>query len=172
MHWQPTPEEIAEEIAFGRLYGEWDALDPAGLAVFMADYPGEWWVVGGWAIDAFTGVARPHDDIDLVIWLRDHATAPWLLDCILSEDRDGLWVSRRDPDHVLPLADVTWVAADGIRYMRPEVVLHHKARLDRGKDRADLEVAWPLLGAAEQAWLRDAVRRESADHRWLGLIGA
>ena len=215
MHWQPTPEEIAEEVAFGRLYGEWDALDPAGLAVFMADYPGEWWVVGGWAIDAFTGVARPHDDIDLVIWLRDlpllqalvgerhhiwsagtgairplnadwpephadagqvwlrdHATAPWFLDCILSEDRDGLWVSRRDPDHVLPLADVTWVAADGIRYMRPEVVLHHKARLDRGKDRADLEVAWPLLGAAEQAWLRDAVRRESADHRWLGLIGA
>ena len=215
MHWQPTPEEIAEEIAFGRLYGEWDALDPAGLAVFMADYPGEWWVVGGWAIDAFTGVARPHDDVDLVIWrrdmpllqalvgerhhiwsagtgairplnadwpephadagqvwLRDHATAPWFLDCILSEDRDGRWVSRRDPDHVLPLADVTWVAADGIRYMRPEVVLHHKARLDRGKDRADLEVAWPLLGAAEQAWLRDAVRRESADHRWLGLIGA
>ena len=62
MHWQPTPEEIAEEIACGRLYGEWDAPDPAGLAVFMADYPGEWWVVGGWAIDAFTGVARPHDE--------------------------------------------------------------------------------------------------------------
>ena len=55
--------------------------------------------------------------------------APWFLDCILSADRDGLWVSQRDRAHVVPLADVTWVADDGIRYLRPEVVLHHKARL-------------------------------------------
>ena len=47
----------------------------------------------------------------------------------------------------MPLADVTWVADDGIRYMRPEVVLHHKARLHRPKDTVDLEVAWPLLDA-------------------------
>lgn len=205
---------MAEEVAFRRLYGEWEALDPAGLAAFMAAYDREWWVVGGWAIDAFTGQQREHDDIDLVIWrrdlpafqelvgerhhvwsvgsgmlrpldadwpelhpeagqvwLRDHALAPWFLDCILAEDRDGLWVSRRDVDHVAPLADVTWVAADGIRYMRPEVVLHHKVRLDRPKDRADLEVAWPLLGAAEQDWLREAVRRWDPHHGWLELIG-
>lgn len=213
MHWRPSEADEAEEVEFRRLYGEWDALDPAGLAGFMADYDGEWWVVGGWAIDAFTGSARPHEDIDAVIWrrdlprlqamvgerhhiwsagsgairplneqwiephdgagqvwLRDHAAAPWFLDCILSEDRDGLWVSRRDAEHVAPLADVTWVAHDGIRYMRPEVVLHHKARLDRSKDRADLEVAWPLLGVVEQDWLREAVRRERADHPWLDLM--
>ncbi|WP_322919724.1 nucleotidyltransferase domain-containing protein [Nocardioides renjunii] len=209
-HWRPSDEDVAEEVAFRRLYGEWAALDPAGLAAFMAAYDAEWWVVGGWAIDAFTGRYRPHEDIDLVIWrrdlplfremvgerhhvwsvgsgalrpvddtwpephaeagqvwLRDHALAPWFLDCILAENADGLWVSRRDPDHVVPLAEVTWVAGDGIRYMRPEVVLHHKARLDRPKDRADLEVVWPLLGAAEQDWLRDAVRRSQADHPWL-----
>ncbi|RYB95262.1 hypothetical protein EUA93_13505 [Nocardioides oleivorans] len=213
MHWEPSEADVAEEVAFRRLYGEWRALDPAGLAAFMAAYEREWWVVGGWAIDAFTGLQRGHDDIDLVIWrrdlaafqemvgdrhhvwsvgsgmlrpldadwpelhpeagqvwLRDHALAPWFLDCILAEDRDGLWVSRRDDDHVVPLADVTWVADDGIRYMRPEVVLHHKARLDRSKDLADLTVAWPLLGAAEQDWLRDAVRRLYPDHRWLALM--
>jgi hypothetical protein len=215
MTWDPTPDEIAEEHAFRRLYGEWDALDPAGTAAFMAGYPGEWWVVGGWAIEAFTGVPRRHEDIDLVIWLRDlpllrahvgdrhhlwsagagairpvnddwpqphaeagqvwlrdHATAPWFLDCILSEDRDGLWVSRRDEEHVVPLTDVTWVADDGIRYMRPEVVLHHKARLHRPKDTVDLEVAWPLLDADARAWLRDAVRRERADHPWLAATMA
>ena len=202
------------EDAFGRLYGEWQALDPEGLAAFMATYDGEWWVVGGWAIDAVTGQARRHEDIDAVIWLRDlptframvgdrhhiwsagagalrpvnddfpgphegsgqvwlrdHAQAPWFLDCLLAEDRDGLWVSRRDPDHVVPLADVTWVADDGIRYMRPEVVLHHKARLDRPKDGADLAVAWPLLRTAEQDWLREAVRKERADHPWLERMG-
>ncbi|MBD3926676.1 hypothetical protein IEZ26_18805 [Nocardioides cavernae] len=214
MHWEPSAEDLAEEAAFRRLYGEWKALDPAGLADFMATYDGEWWVVGGWAIDAFTGQARRHEDIDAVIWLRDlplframvgdrhhiwsagvgalrpvnddfpgphegsgqvwlrhHAQAPWFLDCLLAEDRDGLWVSRRDPDHVVPLADVTWAADDGIRYMRPEVVLHHKARLNRPKDDADLAVAWPLLGAAEQDWLREAVRKERADHPWLERMG-
>lgn len=210
MHWTPSEADVAELAAFERLWGEWRALDPAGLAAFMADYDREWWVVGGWAIDAFTGRHRPHEDIDAVIWLRDlprflelvgdrhhvwsagsgmirpvnaqwpephpgsgqvwlrdHAQAPWFLDCLLSEDRDGLWVSRREDDHVVPLEDVTWVADDGIRYMRPEVVLHHKARHARTKDTADLAVAWPLLGAAEQDWLREAVRRERADHPWL-----
>jgi len=205
----PT-EEDAEELAFRRLYGEWRALDPAGTAAFMAGYPGEWWIVGGWAIQAFTGIPRRHEDIDLVIWrrdlprfrehvgdrhhvwsagsgairplnddwpephadagqvwLRDHATAPWFLDCILSEDVDGQWLSRRDPEHVAPLVDVTWVADDGLRYMRPEVVMHHKARLHRPKDTVDLLATWPLLDADAQAWLRGAVRKERADHPWL-----
>lgn len=213
MHWEPSEADKAGEVAFRRLYGDWEALDPPGLARFMSGYDGEWWVVGGWAIDAFTGRARPHEDIDAVIWLRDlpllrelvgdrhhiwsagggalrpvnddwpqphehsgqvwlrdHAQAPWFLDCLLAEDRDGLWVSRRDPDHVAPLADVTWVADDGIRYMRPEVVLHHKARHSRPKDRADLDVAWPLLAGPERVWLREAVRRERADHPWLDLM--
>ena len=214
MHWRPDVADRTEEAEFRRLWGEWDALDPAGLASFMADYPGQWWVVGGWAIDAFTGQTRPHDDIDCVIWrrdlpaflelvgdrhhvwsagsgmirpitdqwpephpeagqvwLRDDAQSPWFLDCLLAEDRDGRWVSRRDPDHVVPLEDVTWLADDGIRYMEPEVVLQHKARFARSKDTADLAVAWPLLGRAEQDWLREAVRREREDHPWLELMG-
>ncbi|MCW2832854.1 MAG: hypothetical protein JWN68_807 [Nocardioides sp.] len=208
--WVPTEDEEAEEIALRRLYGEWDALDPAGVVDFMAGYPGEWWIVGGWAIEAYTGIPRRHEDIDLVIWrrdlplmrelvgdrhhvwsagsgtirplnddwpepheqagqvwLRDHAVAPWFLDCILSEDVDGQWLSRRDPEHVAPLADVTWVADDGIRYMLPEVVLHHKARLLRPKDTADLVTTWPLLSREAREWLRGAVRKERADHPWL-----
>ena len=34
----PSPEELAEEEAFRRLYGDWRALDPAGTAAFMAGY--------------------------------------------------------------------------------------------------------------------------------------
>jgi hypothetical protein len=51
-------------------------------------------------------------------------------------------------------------------------VLHHKARLHRPKDTVDLEVAWPLLDADARAWLRDAVRRERADHPWLAATMA
>ena len=73
----------------------------------------------------------------------------------------------------VPLEDVTWVAGDGVRFMRPEVVLHHKARLDRPKDDADLATAWPLLDDAAREWLRGAVRKTHPDHPWLdGVLAA
>ena len=50
--------------AFGRLYGEWAPRTPEDVKALFAGYPGTWWLAGGWALEAFTGVARPHDDID------------------------------------------------------------------------------------------------------------
>jgi Aminoglycoside-2''-adenylyltransferase len=33
----------------------------------------EYWVFGGWAVDFHAGkVSRPHDDLDLAVWLKDH----------------------------------------------------------------------------------------------------
>ena len=165
---------------------------------------------GGCAIEAFTGVVRPHEDIDVAIfrrdldrlrahvghrlhlwsagggalrpvnddwpephpgagqvWLREHALAPWVADVILQEERDGRWLSRRNPDHLADLADVTWVAADGVRYVAPEIALEHKARLQRPKDDADLDAAWPLLSADQRRFVLDGTRREDPDHRWL-----
>lgn len=213
--WEPTPEEEAEEREFQRLYGPWDAYDRGGVAALLADYGRPWWLVGGWSIEAFTGVERPHEDIDVVIfrrdlprlqellgdrfhfwsagsgalrplndqwpephpdagqvWLREHALAPWRLDVILSDDHDGEWVSRREPEWHAPLGEVTWVADDGIRYQHPEIVLQHKAKLDRHKDRVDLAVAWPLLSAERQEWLRAAVGRLHPGHAWLDLMAS
>lgn len=50
-----------------RLYGPWQDRSPADAAAFLSDYPGRWWIAGGWAIEVFTGVSRDHDDIDLSI---------------------------------------------------------------------------------------------------------
>lgn len=195
---------------FEALYGPWDSLDPAGVADLMAEFPGPWWVVGGWAIEAFSGRSRPHKDVDIVIfrrdladflelvggryhvwsvgagmlrpitvefpephekagqlWLRGHARAPWVLDCLLNDDRDGQWVSRRDPEHCAPLDQVTWLADDGIRYQNPEIVLRHKATFALAKDTADLAAALPLLSPDQRGWLRDAVRRSDRAHPWL-----
>jgi len=204
---------VIDDAEFERLYGPWEGLDPDGAARLMADFPGSWWVVGGWAIEAFTGIRRGHEDIDVVIfrrdlpaflelvrgrydvwsagagairpvnedwpephadagqvWLREHARAPWVLDCLLNEDRDGRWVSRRE-EWSVPLEEVTWVAADGIRYMHPEVVLQHKALQDRPKDRADLAAALPRLSPEQHAWLRDGVLRVyGAEHPWAALV--
>jgi hypothetical protein len=192
-----------------RWYGVWDPLDPPGLTALMAGFDRPWWIVGGWAIEAFTGAPREHEDVDLSIlacdipafrahlgtdwtpwsnhggtfrplndqfpevlsvesqiWIRRSARDPWVVDLPITPDRDGLWTSKRDPEHVAPLEDVTWVAADAIRYLRPEVVLLYKAVLHRPKDDRDLAVTWPLLEPSRQAWLREALGRLYPDHPW------
>ena len=66
-----TPEEQAEEEAFLALYGGWAPLTPAELAAEMRGFDRPWWVVGGWAIEAATGLRREHEDIDMSILARD-----------------------------------------------------------------------------------------------------
>lgn len=195
-------------LAFQRLYGPWrplsleearDLLDPTGL---------RWWVVGGWAIEAFTGVNRPHEDIDIgmfrrdvpllrealrghyhvwavgngglrpfeapenelpdwadQVWLREHALAPWRADVVLGPDRDGQWVSRRDPDFGAPVEDVTFVR-DGVAYLNPEVVLSFKAKGRRPKDEDDLSAALPVMSDEARAFLADYLARKEPGHPW------
>ena len=92
------------------------------------------------------------------------------MDVILIADRDGLWVSRRDPTHVAPVEDVTWVHSDGIRYQRPEIVLLHKAQQARRKDERDLRLLYPLLDQEARRWLSEQVARLHPGHAWLRLM--
>jgi hypothetical protein len=203
--WEPDEEDLA----FTRIYGSWEVLSPAQVQQLMAGFPAPWWIVGGHAIEAFTGVQRGHEDLDLVIfshdfphlraqlgdrfhlwsntggtfrfiddrhpepqdplsqiWVREHALAPWIIDCPLNPSVDGRWQSKRDPELVADLDEVTWVADDGIRYLNPEIVLHYKATQRRAKDEIDLANTWPRLGGAQRRWLRDAVARLDPGHPW------
>jgi hypothetical protein len=60
-----------EEAAFQRRYGPWQAWTPARAAAVLADWTEPWWVAGGWAVEAFTGQPRRHEDIDIAIFRRD-----------------------------------------------------------------------------------------------------
>jgi hypothetical protein len=66
---------------------------------------------------------------------------------------------------------VTWVAADGIRYLCPEIVLTYKASplQRRPKDERDRDLVWPLLAPDRQEWLRATLDRVYPDHPWLDL---
>jgi hypothetical protein len=66
-----TPEEQAAEDAFLALYGAWAPLSPAELAEQMRGFDRPWWIVGGWAIEAATGLRREHEDIDMSILACD-----------------------------------------------------------------------------------------------------
>ncbi len=159
--------------AFTRVPREHEDVDLSILACDLTafrEHVGDSWNL--WSNHG--GTLRPFNDrhpevldVHSQVWVRRSAADPWVIDLPITPDRDGLWTSKRDPDHVAPLDDVTWVSHDGIRYLRPEITLLYKAALHRPKDDRDLAVTWPMLGAEQQAWLRDAVGRLYAGHAWV-----
>ena len=64
-------EDETEEREFQRLWGPWDDLTPARATELLDGFARPWWISGGWAIEAFTGVARPHKDVDVTVFRRD-----------------------------------------------------------------------------------------------------
>ncbi|KRF17221.1 hypothetical protein ASG90_07895 [Nocardioides sp. Soil797] len=211
----PSPEPAAvghlPPAEFDRWYGGWDPLDPTTIGAFMEGFDRPWWVIGGWSLEAFSGVSRHHEDLDISIlssdadafrlflgerwtawnvdeswfrpfdarfvgvrpdsqvWVRRDARSPWILDVPLTPSTDGRWSNKRNPGHTENLADVTWVAPDGLRYAKPEVSLMFKAAQVREKDRRDAEVVLPMLDGPARRWLRDAVARFQPDHPWANL---
>jgi|SRR6478735_1845483 len=195
-----------------RLYGPWLARTPRDAAALLDGYDRPWWIAGGWAIQAFTGVPRPHDDLDPSIlrsdvgalrhhladrldvwqadsgtltamvddsvalpatcenlWLRPGGAEPWEYDVILMHATPTTWTYKRDARITRPLAEILWIH-DGIRYLRPEVQLLHKARVVRPKDQVDFDVCAPLLDDRSRGWLRSALTLAHPGHPWLGEL--
>lgn len=206
-------DELSEE-RFEQLYGRWQHLLPNDAVALFAGFDAPWWIAGGWAIEAFTGVGRPHDDLDVCVlardvpavvehflathhvwavgsgmlcpmlspdqevpanmrqlWIRERATAPWLLDILITPSDGDRWAFHRDTAIVEDVERVTWTADDGITYLRPEVALASKARLARPKDTADLDTVLPLLERDAGRWLADVIARVHPGHPWLDRLG-
>jgi hypothetical protein len=56
---------------------------PAGIdevVTLFAASPAPWWIAGGYAIELFTGIHRPHGDIDVLMLHRDQAAVRQVLD--------------------------------------------------------------------------------------------
>jgi hypothetical protein len=83
-----------------------ERLDEAGI---------EYWLFGGWAVDFYAGaVTRPHDDVDIGVWLEDAervaellVTAGW--DHAPEDDEEGGTGYERGGVRV----ELTFLARDG-----------------------------------------------------------
>lgn len=70
----PVPQPGLHDLSFDEFqarYGPWHSPDPAEVAALLAGAGFPWWIAGGWALDAASGVSRFHEDVDLVILSRD-----------------------------------------------------------------------------------------------------
>jgi hypothetical protein len=111
----PSPEERADDAYWVGLYGRFEPLGVAGVVDFFAGFHRPWWLVGGWAVEAFTRAPREHDDIDVSMLASD---VPALREFV--GDRWHLWtiangalrpLNDRWPDLPAPDCQV-WVRRD------------------------------------------------------------
>ncbi len=95
-----------------RLYGPWAARTPQDAAELFAGYDRPWWIAGGWAIEAYTGVPREHGDVDpsiprsdahalrhhvagrFDVWQADSGTLRplWDGEDLVSDECENLWL--------------------------------------------------------------------------------
>lgn len=134
----------------------------AELAAHLPDH--DLWVVQNGSLTPLSRMPVLPDDHEQ-LWLRQDSSSPWLLDVLLQPVQDELWIFERDRRIRVPM-DRAVMVSGGIPHLSPELVLLHKAHLDRPKDDADLEATLPHLDSRATRWLVDAVRSAVPDSPW------
>lgn len=140
-----------------RLYGPWARRTPNDVRALFDGYTGIWWIAGGWALEAFTGVQRDHGDIDPGI-LREELP-------LLLAHLDGhldVWAAFSGAlkpigvgAEVLPEGcGQVWTRRDGTSPWEYDIVLG-PGTASEWRYRRDQRVRMPM---AEALWERDGIR--------------
>lgn len=97
-----------------------------------------------------------------------------MIDLLFTDLTHGVWRYRRNPSIIQTVERMSHMTADGIRYLAPELVLLFKSKntgpRPRPQDQADFTNVYPLLTAAQRAWLRWALLTTAPEHPWLPLL--
>lgn len=139
-----------------RLYGPWRTRSPRDAAELLDGYNGRWWIAGGWAIEAFTGVHRPHGDLDPSIPRAD-VPALWQhlsgrLD--VWQAADGTLRPMVTPaDHLQASCVNLWLRPDGASPWEYDVTLMHTTSTTWTYKR-DARISLPL---DDILWVRDDI---------------
>ena len=103
-------------------------------------------------------------------WVLDPVARAWRVDLMLEPGDPTTWIYRRDEAIRLPRSETVARTAEGIPYLRPELVLLFKAKAQRPKDEQDLAAALPSLDASARARLHTLLARVDPGHPWLARV--
>jgi hypothetical protein len=111
---------------------------------------------------------RPVNDI----WCRRAPHLPWALQIMLLDTDGERWVFKRDPSIGGPIECLGLRTSTGVPYLRPEIQLLYKAKLDtQARDQADFDHAVPKLSGDARAWLLDCLeKRFPQGHVWIANL--
>ncbi len=147
-----------------RLYGPWRTRCPRDVAELMSGYQGRWWIAGGWAIETFTGISRPHGDIDPsipradVAFLRAHLAGEY---DVWAADRGTLRPLIDAGDGPTRTCSNLWLRRDGRSPWEFDVILMD-ADDEMWTYKRDVRVRLPFAEILWQAeglhWLRPEVQ--------------
>jgi hypothetical protein len=146
------------------------------IALFREDQHALRRHLAGWEFEKVDGGSRSRWSVDewLAVPIHElHGSAgpgSWQLEFLLNERAGSQWVYRRNGAVRYPAREVGLRSADGIPFLRPEIVLLYKAKARRPIDEQDFQVVRRALGATERAWLREALEVCHPDHDWLGML--
>lgn len=153
-----------DDAEFENLYGKWMPRTPADVAALFDGYTGMWWIAGGWALEAFTGVRRHHEDIDPSVLrgelalLRRHLAGRLH---IWTASSGALWPLRPDDrpdafaDEILPDGcGQLWTRVDAAHPWQYDILLAPGSR-EEWVYRRDATIRMPLEDAL---WEREGIR--------------
>ena len=103
-------------------------------------------------------------------WALDRSARAWRVDVFREPSARDTWICRRDGAIRMPYTELVERTADGIPFVRAEVVLLFKAKHMRGKDEEDFDAVLPRLDSGRRDWLRAALKRVHPEHGWLGRL--
>lgn len=129
----------------------------------------------GWRLDvSLGGQYRPWgagETLELPLHQIHARQGGQFLDLMLSEEREGSWAFRRQPDITRAWEKAEQPSALGVTYLAPEIVLLFKSGLLEGrarrKDAQDFERTLPTLSGEARAWLRESLAAYRPGHSWL-----
>ncbi len=104
------------------------------------------------------------------VWVLDPVVNAWRLDTFLEPGDRNIWVSHRDARIRRAYREAVARTAEGIPYLRPEIVLFTKAKHRRDKDEVDLAVTLPSLDHEARRWLAEALALAHPGHPWLARV--
>jgi hypothetical protein len=113
---------------------------------------------------------QPFPDDRHAIWGRETGHDTFQLEIAVERWEGTRWSYRRDARIGAHVKDIGRVTAEGIPYLRPDIVLLYKSKAPRALDESDLMAVLPSLDAAQRATLSAWVSAVDPMHRWLARL--